>query len=417
MILIRRLAAVAAVLSGTTLAACSSVSEPDPGTPAVARTSLPRALSSSEQQVLASSNAFSFALWGQLNKAQKDTNIFVSPLSASFSLGMAMNGAVGRTFDEMRAGLRHGTAPLAEIDAGYKSLIGLLTTLDPKVTMEIANSIWYEKTFPFAKSFLDAGAAWFDATISPLDFKDAPKSLAAINGWVDTKTHGKITNILDEIRSDDIMFLVNAIYFKGAWRDKFDPKETASAPFHGVGGDQTASMMHRLGSTSYAEAATYQAVDLPYGDSAFTMTVVLPKTGTSVESVAASLTPDSWAALTGSFHTSKVDLSLPKVKLAWERKLIPELRALGMNLPFEGGLANFTGMTSARDDLYISLVKQKTFVDINEEGTEAAAVTVTGISLTSAPVIPVVRVDRPFIFAIRERLTGTILFMGKVVRL
>jgi serpin B len=133
--------------------------------------------------------------------------------------------------------------------------------------------------------------------------------------------------------------------------------------------------------------------------------------------VAASLTPDSWSALAGSFHTSKVDLSLPKVKLAWERKLIPDLRALGMNLPFNAGFANFTGMTSARDDLYISLVKQKTFVDINEEGTEAAAVTVTGISVTSAPVIPVVRVDRPFIFAIRERLTGTILFIGKVVRL
>jgi serpin B len=406
---------VAAVALG--VLGCSSISDPSTGTPGAALTTLPRELSANERSVLGASNAFSFALWNQINNAQKDTNIFVSPLSASFSLGMAMNGAVGKTYSDMRAGLRHNAESIAEINAGYHSLIGLLTTLDPKVTMEIANSIWYRNNFPFNAPFLDAVKNWFDATTTPLDFADATKSLATINGWVDTKTHGKIAKILDEIHDDDVMFLINAIYFKGGWRDKFDPKLTESSTFHSVAGDQSASLMHREATTSYAEAATYQAVDLPCGDSAFTMTVILPKQGTSVETVAASLSSESWNALVGSLHNSKVNLALPKVKLAWERKLNDDLKALGMVTPFIANGADFTAMSPRGLDLYISLVKQKAFVDINEEGTEAAAVTVTGISVTSAPVVQQMRVDRPFIFAIRERLTGTILFMGKIVRL
>lgn len=411
---LRGLCAAAAILG---VLGCASISDPSTGAPGAALTALPRPLSASEQTVLASSNAFSFALWNQINKSQKDTNIFVSPLSASFSLGMAMNGASEQTFEDMRTGLRHGTASLAEIDAGYKSLIGLLTTLDPKVTMEIANSIWYRNGFPFNTPFLDATKTWFDATVSPLDFADATKSLATINGWVDTKTHGKIDKILDEIHDDDVMFLINAIYFKGGWRDKFDAKLTESSTFHSVAGDQSASLMHREGTMAYTETAAYQAVDLPYGDSAFTMTVILPKQSTSVETVAASLTPESWNALVAGLHNAKVNLALPKVKLAWERKLNSDLKALGMVAPFNMNGADFTVMSPRGLDLYISLVKQKAFVDINEEGTEAAAVTVTGISVTSAPVVQIMRVDRPFIFAIRERLTGTILFMGKVVRL
>src|SRR4051812_44441056 len=228
MTVVHRILTAAAVGLGV---ACSAGggTEPSPGE---ARTALPRALTSAETTVLASSNAFTFALWGQLNKSQIATNIFASPLSASFSLGMAMNGAAGQTLDDMRAGLQFGTAPVETIDQGYKSLVGLLTTLDPKVTMEIANSIWYRNTFSVNKSFVDAGTTWFDATVSPLNFADATGSLKTINGWVDAKTHGKIPSILEEIHDDDVMFLINAIYFKGGWRNKFDPAQTQSAPFH-----------------------------------------------------------------------------------------------------------------------------------------------------------------------------------------
>jgi serpin B len=398
------------------LAACGGNSPTTPTGATPALTTLPRELTSAERSVLGASNAFSFALWKRVNLAQKDSNVFVSPLSASFSLGMAMTGTANQTFDDMRAALQFGTASLADIDAGYKSLIALLTSLDKTVTMEIANSIWYRNTFPFNQSFLDDGTNYFGATIKPLDFANVDASLSAINGWVNTQTKGKIPTIIDKIEPENVMFLINAIYFKGSWRERFNPALTQDGTFHAVGGDQTVRLMNRHAKMLYTETATYQAVDLPYGDSAFTMTVVLPKTTTTVESLAASLDAVAWQTLTSSLHTGDIDLFLPKVKMSWMRGLIPDLKGLGMIVPFADG-ADFTRMSTRGRELYISSVRQKTFVDINEEGTEAAAVTSTGISLTSAPITTLMRVDRPFVFVIRERLSGTVLFMGKVVRI
>jgi serine protease inhibitor len=398
------------------LTACTDLGPAQPARPGTALVDLPRSLSAAEQSVLSSSNAFSFALWARINAAQPDSNVFVSPLSASFSLGMALNGAANQTFDEMRSGLQFGTTSLADVDAGYKSLIALLTSLDPSVTMEIANSIWYRNDFPFTQTFLDAGSNYFSATIKPLNFNDAPGSLAAINSWVSDQTHGRIPTILQSIESSDVMYLINAIYFKGSWRTRFDAAQTVAAPFHSASGDQPARLMHRHGTMSYAATPTYQAVDLPYGDSAFTMTVVLPDPSTTVGAVASSLDAAAWQALTTELRNGDVDLYLPKVMMSWERDLIPDLEALGMHVPFSATQADFTKMSPV-GGLYISFVKQKTFVDINEEGTEAAAVTATGVSATSVSVPSLMRVDRPFIFTIRERLSGAVLFMGKVVSL
>jgi serine protease inhibitor len=397
-------------------AACSgqTVGEPRAGAPL---TTLPRDLTAAEHGVVAASNEFSFALWKQINSTMRDSNVFVSPLSASFALGMTMNGAAGQTLGDMRTGLRFGSSPLSDVDAGYHSLIGLLTSLDSHVAMQIANSIWYRNTFTFNQSFLDAGSAYFDATIDPLNVDDAAASLAAINGWVKSKTNGRIPSIIDEIRPDNVMFLINAIYFKGSWRSRFDPALTQSALFHGVAGDQGVKLMHRNGAVAYIDAPTYQAADLPYGDSAFTMTVILPKTGTSVEEVAGSLDAAAWKGLTAGFFVTDVDLFLPRLTLEWKRDLIPDLQALGMHAPFVPGGADFSAMSPRGRELYISFVRQKTFVDVNEEGTEAAAVTGTGISLTSVHVTPLMRVDHPYIFAIRERLTGTVLFVGKITQM
>jgi serpin B len=396
------------------LAACGSPSTEPSGQPAPARTTLPRALTDGERSVLSATNAFSFALWKQVNAAQTDSNVFVSPLSASFSLGMAMNGAATTTLDQMRSALQFGGASTTDINAGYKSLIALLTSLDPTVTMTVANSIWYRKDFPFNQSFLDDGVSYFGAAIKPLDFNDATGSLSAINGWVNTQTNGKIPSIVDQIEPANLMFLINAIYFKGSWRTKFDANLTTTAPFHAARGDQSARLMHREGKMSYTETPAFQAVDLPYGDSAFTMTIILPTQGSSVESLAASLDANTMQSLTNSLHTAQVDLFMPKVKMSFARSLIPDLEKLGMVVPFTDG-ADFTRMSTRGRELYISEVKHKAFVDINEEGTEAAAVTSTGISLTSLPVTTMMRVDRPFVFVIRERLSGTVLFMGKVV--
>jgi serpin B len=413
-----RASVVAAICSAALVGplGCSNPDVTAPGGLAPALTALPRDLSPAERGVLAASNGFSLALWKRINATQRDSNVFVSPLSASFALGMTLNGAAGQTFDEMRSALKFGSQPLADIDAGYKSLIALLTSLDPSTTMTIGNSIWYDRAYTFNQSFLNDGATYFNAEIKPLDFRDVGGSLGAINGWVNTQTKGKIPTILQSIDPGEVMFLINAIYFKGSWRERFDPALTSTAAFHSVAGDQSARLMHRVGRMGYASSPTYQAVDLPYGDSAFTMTVIVPAAGTSVETVAASLDDQTWQSLVSSLRTGLVDLYLPRVTMTWQRDLIPDLEALGMHVPFTSA-ADFTRMSSLGRQLYISLVKQKTFVDINEEGTEAAAVTAVGVALTSAPVANVVRADRPFIFVIRERLSGTVLFMGKVVRL
>jgi serpin B len=399
------------------LAACSSTTEPGTAQPSPALDALPRALTGGEQKVIGAANDFSFALFRQLSASRSDSNVFTSPLSASMALGMAMNGAAGTTYDEMRSTLGFGaSATETEIGTSYKSLITLLRGLDPSVEFRIANSIWYRTGFPVQPTFLDAGRDWFDAQVSALDFA-SPNAVRTINDWVSSSTAGKIPTIVDGIDDDQVMFLINAIYFKGSWRAKFDPARTVDAPFKSVAGDQPAKLMHRDGMIRYLETADFSAVDLPYGNSAYSMTVVLPNAGRSVDAVAASLQNTAWAGWVGQFHDADVDLYLPRFKLEWQRPLIPDLQSLGMRAAFVDGGADFSRMSSLGRQLFISLVKQKTYVDVNEEGTEAAAVTNVGISLTSAPVRSTFRVDRPFVFVIRERLSGTILFMGKIVRM
>jgi serine protease inhibitor len=396
--------------------ACSSATEPPPSEPSPVLEALPRALSAGEQKIIAANNDFSFSLFRRLGAAESDSNVFVSPLSASMALGMAMNGASGTTFDEMRATLGFGAASESEIDQGYKSLITLLRGLDPGVDFRIANSIWTREGFPVTAAFLDAGRTWFDAQAASLDFA-SPAAVKSINDWVSSATAGKIPTILDRIRSDDVMFLINAIYFKGSWRAKFDPALTIAAPFHGIAGDQPTKLMHREGTMRYLQAPAFSAVDLPYGNSAYSMSVVLPNVGQSVDAVLASLRTDTWSAWTAQFHDAEVDLHLPRLELTWERMLIPDLEALGMRAPFQADGADFSRMSPLGDQLFISTVKQKTFVNVNEEGTEAAAVTNVGVSLTSAPLRTEFRVDRPYVFVIRERLSGTVIFLGAIRRM
>jgi serpin B len=332
------------------------------------------------------------------------------------ALGMAMTGASGTTFDEMRATLGFGATSESEIDQGYKSLIALLRGLDPGVDFRIANSIWTCEGFPVTPSFLDAGRTWFDAQAASLDFA-SPGAVKSINDWVSTATAGRIPTILDQIRSDEVMFLINAIYFKGSWRAKFDPALTIDAPFHGIAGDQPVKLMHREGTIRYLQTPAFSAVDLPYGNSAYSMSVVLPNVGQSVDAVLASLQTDTWATWTSQFRDAEIDLHLPRLELTWERMLIPDLQALGMRAAFQDGGADFSRISPLGDRLFISTVKQKTYVNVNEEGTEAAAVTNVGISLTSAPLRTAFRVDRPYVFVIRERLSGTILFLGAIRRM
>ena len=394
-------------------AGCSS----DPNGPPAQLTDLPRALSDNEQRVSAASNQFAFTLLKRLSAQQANQNVFVSPLSVSMSLGMALNGASGATLDQMRGTLGFDQRQLSEINAGYRDLIALESGLDASTTFDIANSVWHKQTIPFSQSYLDLLRTTFDAEVKASPF-DAT-TVAQVNEWVRAQTAGRITTILDAIQPSDVMFLINAIYFKGSWRDGFDPARTHDGSFETIDGStQTVKLMSRdkgQGKLRLGFAANTSVGELSYGNGAFVMTLLIPEGEANVNQVIATLDTTAWTTLVGSLSEIEADVVLPRFQLEYERELSADLKALGMTIPFDESAADFSGMSPAGSDMFISFVKHKTFVRVDEVGTEAAAVTNTGIGITSAP--PALRATRPFLFVIRERFSGTILFMGKIVRI
>jgi serpin B len=329
------------------------------------------------------------------------------------ALAMALNGANGETFDSMRAALRLTGMTEAEINQGYSDLIGLLLGLDKRTETKIANSMWADSRFSIEQSFIDAGRNFFDAEVSSLDFA-SPTAVSTINDWVSEKTNGRIPQLLDEIAQEEVLFLINAIYFKGQWRRAFDRNDTQSGPFLGADGQsRTAQLMTQNDSLRYFETPEYQAADLLYGNGAFSMTVLLPQPGRTAADLLAGMNAEAWRDLAASFRDEKFRLTLPRFGLEYSRRLKEDLTALGMGIAFDKTRADFYRIADIRPDrLYLTRVDQKTFVEVNEEGTEAAAATSVGVGATSAP--PEMRVDRPFVFAIRERLSGTIVFLGLI---
>ncbi|HEX6105119.1 MAG TPA: serpin family protein, partial [Gemmatimonadales bacterium] len=227
-------------------------------------------------------------------------------------------------------------------------------------------------------------------------------------------TNDRIPRLLEDIAADEVLFLINAIYFKGRWRESFDARDTRPGPFQGGDGrERTAPLMRQQAKLAYGEADRYQAVELLYGNGAFAMTVVLPRPGESPAGLLADLDASAWEDLVARLGDATVDLTLPRFQLEYGRRLDPDLTALGMGIAFDPGRADFYRIADVRPErLYISRVEQKTFVEVNEEGTEAAAATSVGVGQTSAPLVYQMTVDRPFLFAIRERFSGTMVFMG-----
>lgn len=375
-------------------------------------TDLPRPLSSAEREVIRASNSFAFDLLREVNRDEQDGNIFISPLSASMALGMTMNGARGETFHAMVGTLGFAGLSQPEINASYRSLIDLLRGLDPKVQILVANSVWYADSFRFEQAFFDTTRTYFDAEVAGLDFGD-PRSVDRINAWVEEQTRGKITSILEAINPYDVMYLINAIYFKGDWTTQFARSETRAASFLDSSGQRevgTVQMMHRQGPIQHYRGDGFEAADLPYGGGAFSLTVILPDRGVDVNAALESLSSERWSAMVEGFAEANLEIHLPKFRLEYEKQLEDPLTALGMGIAFTGA-ADFSGMSPA--GLSITEVLQKTFINVDEEGTEAAAVTKVTMGVTSGP--PAFVVNRPFVFAIRERFSGSILFMGKMM--
>lgn len=375
-----------------------------------------RELTPLEKQLIESSNQFGLELFRQVAGEEEAKNIFVSPLSVSMALSMAYNGAAGSTEGAMRQTLRFGRMAAEEINESARSLIQLLTQLDPAVTMEIANSLWYRLGFAVEPEFIRLNRDYYRAEVQGLDFA-SPSAPNTINAWVRDKTHGRISPIVDRIDPRTMLYLINAIYFKGTWTRKFDPSRTQDDLFTSVDGTQVpCRMMTQEGEFSYFEDEDTQVVDLPYGNGMFSMLVVLPKLGWSADALAGAVDVEKWNLWTGRLAKRRGSLQLPKFKLEYEKSLKEALSALGMAEAFTD-TANFTRI-NPQGNLFISEVKHKSFVEVDEKGTEAAAVTAVVVGVTSFdPGFFVMRVDRPFLFAIGERHTRSILFIGKVTRL
>ena len=372
-------------------------------------------LTPNQKSLVLSNNAFGFDVFRTINKSENgDKNIFISPLSISLALAMTYNGANGDTKTEMQNTLRFPELSADEINGYFQKLSNTLLDLDPTVKLGIANSIWYRQEFSVLPDFISINKSYYNAEVQALDFAD-PASVKKINGWVAGKTNNKIPKVIDVLDPDLVMLLINAIYFKGQWTYDFDKNMTVEGPFHVSPAEQNnVPFMHQKGTFHYYSNDSLQILEMPYGQGNFSMVVLLPKQGYTASALAGGLNSEIWNGWLADTARANVDIAMPKFKFEYERILNSDLQGLGMMKAF--GPADFSKINPDAD-LYISFVKHNSFVDVNEEGTEAAAVTVVGVAVTSIPQEPVYIpfvADRPFLFVIRETTTNTILFMGKV---
>ncbi len=355
-------------------------------------------------------NDFALKLFRKMAVSASDSNFVISPLSISIALGMAWNGAAAETKAEMTTLLGMSDTPDSLINQYYEVMQKSLPEVDSSTSVKIANSLWYTIDFTVKPSYLKVNQDYFNAQIRSIDFLQT-WAKDTINAWVDAKTNHLIPTIVQSTK-DQVMYLINAVYFKGAWVIPFDPKKTQTTTFtKQKGGTTQVKMMSMLDTLRYAETDNAQYLDLAYGNGAYSMTLVLPKSGFSTSDVLAGMTPETFDEALGSLTKRQVQAFLPRFKVACDFNLIPTLKSLGMRLAFTD-MANFSGISD--EALIISDVKHKTYVEVTEKGTTAAAVTSIGFFTTSMPSYPIFNANKPFLFFIRENGSKVILFAGKI---
>lgn len=410
----RRLATPFLIASLAALAVLSTAcagggTAPDSGA-ADSLTALPRALTATERQAITAGNDFALRLL-QRTTAHETGNVLLSPLSVSLALGMTMNGAADETLAEMQHTLGWGTANRADINVAYRDLMTMLPALDASVTVRIANGIWMLQPKMPDASFVSEARQFFNA---PVTSEATPRAMFdAVNAWGDRETRGMIPKVLQQDPPRDLaMLLANAVYFAGTWRDRFDPAKTSPGSFQ-LEGRTTATvpMMSREGGFRSWRDDRLVAVEMPYGNAAFSMLVLMP-TSDAVGSFVATLDTARLTQVVQGLREARADerLRFPKFTLETGLELSPDLRALGMPRAFSDA-AQFPRLVS-NESAKLSFVQHNVKVEVDEKGTRAAAVTVVGVVVTSVPLG--VDIDRPFVFLIRERLSGMLLFTGVV---
>ena len=387
-----------------TIASCQKNNElPDPE---------PINLNAKALEIIQADNQFGLDMFKLLTDTGfVEKNIMISPLSVSQALCMTYNGANGKTKKAFEETLHFNNTTIEEVNKSALDLTKALLSVDPQVTLNIANSIWYKDNFTVENDFIERNQTYYNAFVKPVDFNSS-QTVNKINNWVDDKTNGKIDKIIDHLSPLDRLILINAIYFKGEWRNQFKKDKTETDQFHlETWGAVNVPMMHTTGDYPYFENEILDALEMPYGRGNFSMVVLLPKEGYRVNDILDTLNAEVWKSWEEQFFVSNdVPVVFPKFKFKYERSLVNVLSKLGLSVAFHDD-ADFTGINK-NIDLHISEVMHKTFVQIDEEGTEAAAVTSVTVGTTSVgPGMPFVA-DHPFIFMIKEKYTHAILFIG-----
>ncbi|MDO3409483.1 serpin family protein [Saccharibacillus sp. CPCC 101409] len=368
-----------------------------------------------------SMNDFAIRMYGKLelveDKQGGASNHFVSPASIDIALSMLLSGAQGETAGQIKEMLAVGGMTDERLNEGQEIMIDLLEGSDPSVRMEIANALWLRKGFDIKQPFIDTLRSSYAAKTQALDF-DSPKAARTMNKWVDDSTQGLIPQIVEgPIDPQTVMFLMNVMYFKGDWTEPFRPESTRDAAFHPADGNQvTVPTMTQGGFFDYLEQDGFRAVRLPYGeDRNFAMLLALPDEDSDLESFKRESLPE-FSAWSGSLEPARGIVALPRFELKSLFELNALLRALGMEDAFAPDAAQFERIADVKP-LSVSLVRHAATIKVDEKGSEAAAVTAIAMRAGSAPPKEKpfeLRFDRPFFFAITDRTTGLIVFMGEV---
>lgn len=367
-------------------------------------------------QLIEADNQFGLEIFRKIRNSSEEENIMVSPLSISVALAMAYNGADGDTKSEMEEAMKLNGLTTEQINNSYKMLIGALQSLDKEVIFEIANAIFYADFFQVKSDFLKINKEIYKAEVEKLNF-GSPTAVKTINDWVSEKTKEKIPSIIDQLNPDDRMVLLNAIYFNGIWANKFDEKGTHLLDFTKSDGTVLeVPTMKKEEKLEYLTSTLVRAVKMPYGSGQYNMIIFLPADGKTSGDVIDSFSSGQWKNWMESFETTDhVVITMPRFKFAFESPLKDVLKEMGMEKAFLPNMADFSKISE--EDLYISSAIHKSFIDVNENGTEAAAVTAITFTTTSVgnePPKVYFNVNKPFVFAITEKDTDAILFIGEV---
>lgn len=405
--IILRSAASALLVLPIMLLSCSKNDEILPSEP------VPISLTTDQTALIESGNEFAFDIFKNIISGENEgKNVMISPLSISSALSMTINGANGETREAMLEALRLKGITVDAVNKAYRDLTKALISVDKRVLISIANSVWTEDDFNVKKAFIDVLTQYYDAQSEAFDIND-PNAPARMNAWIENKTNGLIKDMIESLDDNTVMLLINAIYFKGKWASEFDRTKTENLPFYLTSGSVNVPMMKQKSDFSVYEGNGFVMAEFPYGQGNFVMDVILPDQSSSLSGTMNLISDANFNGWISQMRKRETDVTFPKFKYGFKKKLKDVLSNMGMGIAFTDA-ADFSNI-SEQYDLLINEVTHQSFIETDEEGTEAAAATVVEIGLTSVgPSSFEFRMDRPFIFIIRETTTNSILFMGRV---